>query len=93
MINYRRNEISSIEKQFNVRIFFFVDQNLNGTNFYVTSTNSFSEEDEVALKDDLAIKSLPNTNQKFKAKPKKKEGKKDIEHKNFIKHLFGKIYK
>jgi ribonuclease E len=93
MINYRRNEISSIEKQFNVRIFFFVDQNLNGTNFYVTSTNSFADEDIIALQDDLEIKSLPNTTQKFKSKPQKKEGKKDLEHKNFIKDLFGKIYK
>ncbi len=93
MINYRRNEITSLEKQFDVKIFFFVDQNLNGANFYVTSNSTFSEEDVIALQDDIEIKSLPLIRNKFSSKPKKKSDKKDLENKNFIKDLFGKIYK
>ena len=93
MINYRRAEIASLEKQFAIKVFLYVDPNLHGTNFYVSSSSSFSEEDIVAMQDDIAIKSLPKNTVTQKAPTNQKVNKKSQDDKSFMKSFIGKICK
>ena len=93
IINYRRTEITSLEKQFNIRIFFYIDSNLKGSNFYITACNNFAEEDVIAIQDDIEITSLPQNKTKVKKHPKVKTNKKNQQNKNFIKDFIGKIYR